>query len=387
MNKDPYRRPGSGLPLILAGAAFVMTAWLLYERMRPSSLFSEVEPRAITPRGELADFEKASMEIFSQNAPSVVHITSPEVRRRTGYYVTTIPEGTGSGFVWDAAGYVVTNYHVIQGRSRVLVRLQDHKEYEGQVVGIEQTLDIAVVKLSNHPELRPIPVGSSRELQVGQAVFAIGNPFGLDHSLSTGVISALERVIESVAGTPIRGVIQTDAAINPGNSGGPLLDSAGRLIGMNTAIKSTTRSSAGIGFAVPVDTINRVVSRLISGDPGEQPALGVELQTMNFQDRSRNPRRLIPYPVVMNVLPDTGAAEAGLIGQSESSEGDLITGIRGKGMAEPIPVARDEDLRTILDQHEIGDTVYLNIVRRPRTGDWVNMVVPVTLKTSIQRQR
>jgi len=377
---DPYHRPGSGLPLILAGAAFVMTAWLLYERMVPPRLHADATQRAIAPRGELADLEKVSMAIFAENAPSVVHITSPEVRQRVpgSWFVQTHPEGTGSGFVWDALGYVVTNYHVVQGRDRVLVRTQDQRQFEAMVVGADETFDIAVIKLLQPASLRPILVGSSKDLRVGQSVFAIGNPFGLDHTLTTGVISALDRVITSVAGTPISDVIQTDAAINPGNSGGPLLDSAGRLIGMNTAIKSMSGSSSGIGFAVPVDTINRVVARLISGDPGEQPALGVYLTTIAFRNGLR-------HPIITEVLPNTGAADAGLRGESQSGYGDVIIAVRGKNMTKPVEVQRQEDLQSILDQSQVGDSVDLTLLRGLSTKEQEQLVVSVVLKTTVQR--
>ncbi|MBZ0121385.1 MAG: trypsin-like peptidase domain-containing protein, partial [Sandaracinaceae bacterium] len=214
-------------------------------------------PVVVTPRGDLSDAEQATVQLFENAAPSVVYITALSVRadylRRN---LLEIPEGTGSGFLWDDRGHVVTNFHVIRGADGARVTLADHSTWPAELVGVAAEKDIAVLRIRAPREvLRALPIGASHDLQVGQHVFAIGNPFGLDHTLSTGVISGLEREIMSVGNRPIQGVIQTDAAINPGNSGGPLLDSAGRLIGMNTSIVSPSGSSAGIGFAVPVDTI------------------------------------------------------------------------------------------------------------------------------------
>jgi S1-C subfamily serine protease len=218
------------------------------------------------PRGELAADEQSTIALYKRCAPSVVHITS--LARQTNPYtlnVQQIPRGTGSGFVWSKDGFVVTNYHVIQGASGATVTLADGTSHRARLVGAYPDKDLAVLRIdAPAAALYPIDVGTSADLQVGQKVFAIGNPFGLDQTLTTGVISALNREIESVTGRPIRGVVQTDAAINPGNSGGPLLDSYGRLIGVNTAIASPNGASAGIGFAIPVDEVNRVVPELIA---------------------------------------------------------------------------------------------------------------------------
>ena len=209
------------------------------------------EPRAIQPRGDLAEDEKSTIELFKQASPSVVHITSIAVRRdRLNFNLMQIPEGTGSGFIWDEAGHIVTNYHVISSGNSAMVTLSDNTSLQAQLVGVEPDKDLAVLKIDPPPSpLRPIPVGTSKDLQVGQKVFAIGNPFGLDQTLTTGVISGLGREIPSdkLGGRTIEGVIQTDAAVNPGNSGGPLLDSAGRLIGVNTAIVSPSGAYAGVG--------------------------------------------------------------------------------------------------------------------------------------------
>src|SRR5688572_20773324 len=224
------------------------------------------EPRAITPRGDLSSDEQSTIELFKRTSPSVVHVTSVDVRRgRLSLNMFEIPQGTGSGFIWDSEGHVVTNFHVIQNGSRAEVTLNDNTVWRASIVGTAPDKDVAVLKIdAPRDKLTKIMVGVSNNLQVGQKVFAIGNPFGLDQTLTTGVISGLGREIQSVTKRPIQGVIQTDAAINPGNSGGPLLDSAGRLIGVNTAIYSPSGAYAGIGFAVPVDIVNRIVPQLVS---------------------------------------------------------------------------------------------------------------------------
>lgn len=349
MQRDPYARRGGGLSLVLAGAAFVTAVWLLYDRVRPFERFADAEPRAVTPRGDLADFEKASIAIFEENAPSVVHITTEKGFGRG--FRTAVQAGTGSGFFWDERGYVVTNYHVIRDTDGVYVQLSDQSTYAAEKVGVYPDYDIAVLKLRGAPENpRPIPIGTAADLKVGQSVFAIGSPFGLDQTLTTGVISALDRVITSVVGTPIEGVIQTDAAINPGNSGGPLLDSAGRLIGMNTAIKSDTRSSAGLGFAVPVDTINRIVPVLIEGQrtatQGQKPLLGV-----SYMGRTQY------GPMISEVFADTPAFRAGL------QPRDVLYQIGSARLGGTFRIERWENLTQLLDRHAPGDQIELGILR------------------------
>ncbi|MCA8943312.1 MAG: trypsin-like peptidase domain-containing protein [Planctomycetes bacterium] len=376
---DTRPRPGAGLALALAGAAFVMTGYMVYERMFPGALRQAAAPREITPRGELASFEKTAIAINEKCAPSVVHIRAPGGYQRSAYGVREVPEGTGTGFVWDERGYIVTNFHVVQGRTEVLVALRGLQEAWADVVDWDPSLDIAVVKLRQPPKnLTAIEIGTSKDLQVGQAVFAIGNPFGLDHTLTTGVISALDRVMESVIGTPIEGVIQTDAAINPGNSGGPLLDSAGRLIGMNTAIKSPSGASAGIGFAVPVDAINRVVPQLISGDKGQRPVLGIKPAQATVQIGANR------HPMIEQVFPDTGAAEAGLRGVTadrlgNAVWGDVILSIAGE------PVNSHDDIGRILEKHEIGETVDVRVLRFPGSDAQQELTVPVRI-TGVQRR-
>jgi S1-C subfamily serine protease len=317
-------------------------------------------PRAVTPRGSLAEDEKSTIELFRQASPSVVNITTTVAVRRDFFNLNAqeIPRGTGSGFIWDKDGYVVTNFHVLQGAQGALVTLADHSSWKAALVGTAADRDLAVLKIDAAADrLPPLAVGTSEDLQVGQKVFAIGNPFGLDQTLTTGIISALGREIESVTGTPIKGVIQTDAAINPGNSGGPLLDSAGRLIGVNTAIYSPSGASAGIGFAIPVDEVNRVVPELIRDGKVSRAGLGVVLAP----DRTARDLGLRGV-LVVSVQPESPAAKAGLRPTRRTPDGDIrfgdiIVAIDGK------PVRSTNDLFKRLRQYSIGDRVTVTVLR------------------------
>ena len=263
--ENPLRHYVWVLVLFLAAAGLLIWRFWPAEWSRQSGVDPNAQPRPVVARGDLAEDEKSTIALFKQSSPSVVHITTMTVRQnRFTRDIQQIPQGTGSGFIWDKDGHIVTNYHVIQGADAARVTLADQSTYQARLVGAYPDKDLAVLIIdAKKDRLPPIPLGTSRDLEVGQKVFAIGNPFGLDHSLTTGVISAVGREIESVTHQPIKNVIQTDAAINPGNSGGPLLDSAGRLIGVNTAIYSPSGAYAGIGFAIPVDEVNSVVPRLI----------------------------------------------------------------------------------------------------------------------------
>ena len=273
--------------------------------------------------------------------------------------VQEVPEGTGSGFVWDQGGHIVTNFHVIKDAQAAHVTLADHTTYRASLVGAAPDKDLAVLHIdAPKSKLAPIEVGSSEDLQVGQMAYAIGNPFGLDLTLTTGVISALGRQIQSVTKRTIKNVIQTDAAINPGNSGGPLLDSAGRLIGVNTAIYSPSGSSAGIGFAIPVDEVNRVVPQLIKKGKVDSPGLGVQI----LEDRSARELNVDKGAVVLNVYSNSPADKAGLrpTRQTRSGRirlGDIITAIDDK------PVEKANDYFDILEKYKNGDTVTLTILR------------------------
>ena len=320
------------------------------------------EPRPVVARGDLAADERATIDLFREASPSVVFITS--LARRSGglFRMAEIPSGEGSGFVWDAAGHVVTNFHVIQGASSARVTLADGSTFTASFVGGAPDRDLAVLRIfPTGKALKPILVGTSKDLLVGQKVFAIGNPFGLDQSLSTGVVSALGRSIESVTGRQIEGVIQTDAAINPGNSGGPLLDSAGRLIGVNTAIASTTGSSAGIGFAVPVDTVNQIVPQLIQHGRIIRPQLGVTLA-----DDAIAARLGVEGALILSVTAGTGAAEAGLRGTARDENGEILLGDVVTRAADR-EIRSADDLIAALEERKPGDSLVLLVLRDGET--------------------
>jgi len=348
-------------PLLILGlvAAGVFAGWCGHA-FTPSL----ARPRSVEPRGPLYDWEKVSVQRFKDAAPSVVYITTTEERARDffGMDVVEVPAGSGTGFIWDAEGHVVTNFHVIQGAARAYITLADGSRHEAAYVGGAPDKDLAVLLLAKAPpKLRPIPLGTSADLQVGQSVLAIGNPFGLDQTLTTGVVSALGREIQSVTRRRIAGVIQTDAAINPGNSGGPLLDSAGRLIGVNTAIQSPSGASAGIGFAVPVDTVNRVVPQLIARGRLDRPDLGFEPVEPRLVERAFGPQKGV---MVGKVFRGGAAARAGLQGVSVEGRrvlaGDLIRAVNGRTV---------EDWDALLDALEalpLGTSVDLDVQREGR---------------------
>ena len=320
-------------------------------------------PRGVAPRGELWSDEKSTITLFRQASPSVVNITAIGVQRDLfTLNLYQIPQGTGSGFVWDKSGNVITNFHVIQEADAAQVTLGDQSTWKARVVGAAPDKDLAVLRIDAPADrLRPIPVGTSKDLQVGQHVFAIGNPFGLDQTLTTGVISALGREIESVTRRPIQGVIQTDAAINPGNSGGPLLDSAGRLIGVNAAIYSPSGASAGIGFAIPVDTVNRIVPELIRYGKVTRPGLGVQLAEEQIAERLG-----VTGVLVVDVVPGSAAAKAGIQPTRRENSGrvrlgDVIVAIDGKKVESP------NDLFLLLEKYKVGDVVNVSLLRDGKT--------------------
>jgi S1-C subfamily serine protease len=307
----------------------------------------------------ITDTEKSTIELFEKSAPSVCYITTLSTQR--DYWsrnVTEIPKGTGSGFVWDDRGHIITNFHVIEGGDKITVTMSDRKVYDAAVVGYEENKDLAVLKIDlGGSSLRPIPVGRSATLKVGQSVYAIGNPFGLDQSLTTGVISALGREIKSIGGRPIRDVIQTDAAINPGNSGGPLLDSSGRLIGVNTMIYSPSGASAGIGFSIPVDEVNWVVSDIIKYGKVKRPILGVELLPQQYAQNWG-----VTGAMILDVSPDGGAKRAGLRPIQRSSNGEIIFGdIIIK--VENQEIKTSNDLILGLEKYKAGDKVRIQFIR------------------------
>ena len=354
----------------------VLAVFYLGPRFTDMISRQQASPRAVTPRGDFSGKEQTTIDIFNQASPSVVYITTltdnvnPWTRN-----VMRVPSGTGSGFVWDGNGHIVTNYHVIASAQAAQVRVEDQRSFSASLIGASPEHDLAVLYINvalNQPP--PVNIGSSKNLQVGQDVFAIGTPFGLDRTLTTGIISALNRSISTDNGREISQLIQTDAAINPGNSGGPLLDSSGRLIGVNTAIISPSGSYSGIGFAVPVDTINRVVPQLIRNGRYQRPILGIrvddQLSTMVSEQLG------IDGILVLNVEPDSPAERAGLrasrlLGADGIEPGDFILAIDGRA------VTKLGDLLDLLDEYAVGDTVELKISREDQT-----LAIPVTLAAS-----
>ncbi|MCB9735312.1 MAG: trypsin-like peptidase domain-containing protein [Deltaproteobacteria bacterium] len=326
----------------------------------PAASVEDAQPRPVTPRGDLAPSESAVVDLFDRASRSVAYITTlTDVRDRYSLYVHRVPQGTGSGFVWDADGHVVTNFHVIAEAQEAVVTLSGGQQYQASLVGVAPDHDLAVLKIeAPAEELAPLAVGTSKDLRVGQFAMAIGNPFGLDQTLTTGVVSALDREIDAMSGRRIYGVIQTDAAVNPGNSGGPLLDSAGRLIGVNTAIKSPSGASAGIGFAVPVDTVNRVVPQIIKFGRASRPSLGVSILSPSAAQRLG----LGEGVIVRDVVPGSPAADAGLQGlladrRGRVRVGDVIVGLDDTDVKDP------DDLLKALDTRAVGDEVTIKLLR------------------------
>lgn len=312
---------------------------------------------------DLLEYEKNNIEIYQRCSESVVNITRVQLARMWDLETVEIPQGVGSGFVWSSDGYIVTNFHVVDGADTFLITFnKDKKQYRAKVVGISPRKDVAVLKLEERPsKLVPITVGTSKDLFVGQKVLAIGNPYGLDHTMTIGIVSAIGRQVEGGGGVKIDGMIQTDAAINPGNSGGPLLDSHGRLIGMNTAIYSRSGSSAGVGFAVPVDSISSIIPSLIKYGKEIRPGIGVSLLPDNFKERFGIEKGV----VVLSVGAKSSADSAGITGMSRDSfgglyVGDIILAINGE------ETNSVEDVYSILDKYKIGDVVDLTIKNKEK---------------------
>ena len=360
----PARQGVRPFTLLLVLVLGLLTGFLLYrlwDRGTPG-----IESRPVTPAGDLAADEKATIQLFQQNSPSVVHITTLGLTTDLYRRSVEVPQGTGSGFLWDNAGHVVTNYHVVRTASSATVTLQNHRQYEALPVGAAPQYDLAVLRIkAPASELREIPfIGFSGDLQVGQKVFAIGNPFGLEQTLTTGIVSAVGRTIQGVEGNPIEDVIQTDAAINPGNSGGPLLDSRGRLIGVNTAIYSTTGASAGIGFAIPVDVVNRVVPQIVKNGRVVRPDMGVVLHP---QYSARFARLMgVEGVLIAGVKPDSPAKAAGLrsaVRTRNGYDGDVIASIDGR------PTRDAGEFNRRLESYKAGDTVTVRVHRRGQVSD------------------
>lgn len=361
----PHRmRPsdGSAVNWLLAILLILLLGFLWRSQgMRLLDLTGWTSEKPIVPRGDLGEGERATIALFKKASPSVVHIINLKVDtarlRRGSLDAVGALQGTGSGIVWDQSGYIVTNFHVIDKADAAKVILSDQSDWDARIVGGAPDKDIAVLKIDAPPDrLHPIAIGDSNNLQVGQSVFAIGNPFGLDQTLTTGVIGGLGREIMSKTGRPIQGAILTNAAINPGNSGGPLLDSAGLAIGLNTAIISPSGASAGIGFAVPIEPIREIVPRLIKYGKIEQLGIGLALWKDAFT------HWLGVKGVLVNYVTQGSPAEAAGIRATEYDAelrlirpGDLIVGIDDQ------PIANLRDYYRIIDRHKAGDLIRLRL--------------------------
>src|SRR2546423_8726930 len=356
--------------LFAAGVVVILDR--VSNRFQPSqAAFTESPPAGIGDPATVTD-EQNNIEVYRVLSPGVVFIHSTSYARDFFGFVEP-QEGSGSGSVIDQDGNILTNYHVIEGAQKLAVSFGGQKNYAAKVVGGDPDTDLAVIKLIETPKepLTIVPLGDSDKLEVGQKVLAIGNPFGLDRTLTTGVISGLQRPIRARNGRPIEGAIQTDASINPGNSGGPLLDSHGRMIGINSQILSPTGASAGVGFAIPVNIAKRIVPQLIKNGSVQRPDLGISPRDVEALGRQAQ------LPVSDGVLiwyarPGGAAANAGLRGLAQTDDGvelgDIIVAIDGE------KVANKDDLYRVLDKHQIGDTVNVEVIRRGR-----HTTVPVRL--------
>lgn len=373
----PAPRMSQRLNLLIVILVVLVAVSLLQpylQRKRRSSAESAT-PRLVTPRGDLAEDEKSVIDLFRIASKSVAFISTSAYQQEL-FDVAETPRGAGTGFVWDQDGHIVTNFHVIESGDHWKVTLSDNSTWDATLVGGEPRRDLAVLRIEAPADrLQPIAIGESNDLLVGQKVFAIGNPFGLDQTLTTGVVSGLERQIRAPGGRTIEGVIQTDAAINPGNSGGPLLDSSGRLIGVNTAIYSPSGTSVGIGFAIPVDIVNRSVPQILRHGRVITPGLGITivpepvLQRMNLEG-----------VLVLSVIPGQGAAKAGVVGTTRDAAGniqlgDLIVSIESRA------VKNLNDLYAALDQYEVGDQVRVKVIRQPGTAEAHEQELLVSLQS------
>ncbi|WP_134500527.1 S1C family serine protease [Microvirga pakistanensis] len=356
-------------------AVAVLLAVLVVQPYVNGYLYSAREPRPVAARGDLSELERSTIRVFETVAPSVVQVVSVS---RQGPMTEAEPSGSGTGFIWDAAGHVVTNEHVVANGSGFVVRLASGEVLPAEVVGRAPNYDLAVLRLNRRGGLpAPVSVGRSADLKVGQTAYAIGNPFGLDQSLTTGIISALKRRLPTSGGREIADVIQTDAAINPGNSGGPLLDSAGRLIGVNTAIYSPSGTNAGIGFAIPVDVVNRVVPELIRNGRVPTPGIGILAA-----DETVTAQLGITGVIVAGVAPGSPAERAGLRGVDPAvgAVGDVIVGIGDE------PVRRLSDLTDTLERTGAGRTVTLKVMRNDATRNVEVQVVDIGQDTPRARR-
>jgi 2-alkenal reductase len=347
--------------LFLAVIAAALVA-LTLSNMKYSP-WTATSARSVDQRGPLSDAERANIELFERVSPSVVQVAA----RSAASNPLADDEGgsagaaSGTGFIWDNDGHVVTNNHVVQNGSEVAIRFASGEVAQAEIIGVAPNYDLAVLRIKSARKLPPpVALGSSNELKVGQSAFAIGNPFGLDQSLTSGIISALKRRLPTSSGREISNVIQTDTAINPGNSGGPLLDSAGRLIGVNTAIISPSGSSAGIGFAIPADIVNRVVPELIKSGRVPTPGIGIVAASEAVSTRLG-----VEGVIIVRTAPGSPAERAGIRGVDFNSGalGDVIVQADGK------PVHRLSDLTDQIEQVGAGKSIRISLKRGSQTRD------------------
>ena len=307
----------------------------------------------------LTDDESNNIAVFSNASPSVAFVTTTLLRRQMfSMNVMETPRGSGTGLIWDKDGLIVTNFHVIAGASRIIITLQSGQSYDADIVGTAPEKDIALLRINAPDEvLKPMTLGDSKALSVGRKVLAIGNPFALDTTLTVGVVSALGREIKAANNRTIKDVIQTDAAINPGNSGGPLLNSLGQLIGVNTAIYSPSGASAGIGFAIPINTVKDLIPQLLQYGKLYRPVLGIETLTDYWAKRLG-----VKGIALLSVKPGLAADQAGMVGVREDNRGqihlgDVIIAIDGQ------PVTNEDSLLTALESFAPGDKVKVTSLR------------------------
>jgi S1-C subfamily serine protease len=389
VSREKRSRLGTGwLLLLIFLVGYLVAHWI--GRWRSNQLHDpQARPKLVVPRGDLAADENATIELFREHSPAVVFITTERVGiDLSSFDERLLSQGAGSGFIWSQDGYIVTNDHVIAAANRAQVALFDQSVWRAELVGRASGQDLAVLKIDAPADrLQPIAVGRSSDLLVGQKVFAIGNPFGLDHTLTTGIISALDREIpanevggEVQARRTIEGAIQTDAAINPGNSGGPLLDSQGRLIGVNTAIYSPSGAYAGVGFAIPVDTVNRIVPQLIQHGRIIRPDIGM----VPFNDQTT--RRLgLTGVLVREIHPNSPAAQARMQGTKIVQFARGLRVVRGFRLGDLIvaadgdPIEDLDDWFSLMERHSIGDRITLTIIRDLQTPQQDQLDVEVTL--------
>ena len=356
-----------GLVWLLPAFAIVTLFLFWRDWTARSGLNPRAQPISVTARGALSGLEETNIAIYEAASPSLVQITNLTQQRSDWFSLDLqeVPAGIGSGFVWDRDGHIVTNYHVVDGANAAQVTLADHSTYRATQIWAYEDQDIAVLAIdAPASKLHPIQIGTSRDLKVGQVVYALGDPFGLGKTMTNGIVSALGRTFESANGRPITGVIQTSAAVNPGNSGGPLLDSAGRLVGMTTAIISPSGAFAGVSFAIPVDPINRIVTELIQHGKVVRPHLGVHVAEHALAEQLGVDQGAL----IMKVVPNSGADRATLRGIGRDTEGnlrlgDVVVSVDGKA------VDSSDDLFTALQDHKVGDIVNVTVVREGEKQD------------------